>query len=226
MSNLIPKWQNLRADGSFWAHGRTLEDFLTLVIEPSLAELDGRAATLRASDDVAAAFVLSDLEVLREETLRAYALSVQATWERQLRGWLAACAAEVGAPDPADVHTANWKRLQAIFRELRGLSMDGFAGKAALDLLQLVGNTCRHGDGASCRALKARRPDLWPDPFRPNANGLAVDLALLRAFVAAIAEFWTDADEIHANSLQAKHPSVVRRLAQAEVRWRDRARQA
>lgn len=223
MSSVIPKWQNLHADGAFWAHARTVQDFLAMVVAPGVSALDARIADLERSQDVSAAFELSDVQELREETMRAYALSLQATWERQLRGWVEACAREVGSLRAEDVRKADWVRLQAYFKTLRGLPMDEFAGFSELDLLQLVGNTCRHGDGVSCDRLKSRRPDLWSDPYRQGASGLMIDLALLRTFVAAIAEFWMDAEEIHANSLKAKHPSVVRRLAEAEGRWTSRS---
>lgn len=91
-----------------------------------------------------------------------------------------------------------------------------------LEVLQLVGNTCRHGGGASCAALKLRRPDLWPDAYRQDAMGLAIEVALLRDFVTAIEAFWTDAEDVYKNSLKRKHPSVVRSLEAAEARWRGR----
>jgi hypothetical protein len=105
---------------------------------------------------------------------------------------------------------------------LRGLHINQLRGFANLDLLQLVGNTCRHGDGSSCDKLRARRPDLWPNECHQDAQGLGVTLELLRNFVAAITDFWTDAEDIYANSLTSKHPSVVRRLAEIEPRWRAR----
>lgn len=222
MPSSIPSWTNLKADGGFWSHSRTVEDLLTLVVEPGIAALDARIETVTRSDDVARHFELSDLGELREEMLRGYALAIQSAFERQLRGWLVSCAEESGLVGANRVRRDEWDKLQSAFLVMRGLRMEQLGGFEDLDLLQLVGNTCRHGDGPSCDRLKARRPDLWPNEYRRGADGLAIELPLLRTFVAAITAFWTDAEDVYANSLTAKHPSVVRRLAEVEPRWRAR----
>ncbi|MER8758125.1 hypothetical protein NKH69_20980 [Mesorhizobium sp. M0976] len=120
--------------------------------------------------------------------------------------------------------------LRNVFRDLRGIGLEAFPSFEALDTLQLLGNACRHGDGASALELARRCPDFWrPIPSRPFGDEAAqvnlqtvgtmeVSVDRLRGFVDAIVEFWQDAEYIYNESIQS---SLETRLARepAERKW-------
>jgi hypothetical protein len=55
----------------------------------------------------------SEEERRHEEAVEGLCASLQATWERQLRGWVEACAREIGSLPVDDVRKADWVRLRA-----------------------------------------------------------------------------------------------------------------
>lgn len=169
----------------------------------------------------------------------AFGLSIQSIWERQLRGYLRGCAEELRSGDglAARVRKGNWEKLCTLFLELRGIRFDAFPSFAELEILQLLGNACRHGDGPSAVELAKRCPELWPvyspmpfedqppDSGPPSVALMDVPVERLRAFIAAIAAFWDDAEYIYNESIERKHPSLEARLARERIerRWRPRA---
>jgi len=219
LTTSIPVWRNARADIGTWVHGRTASDFIGHIVEPSIRALDLRIEELGRRQEGAWAFEQADLEDLRGETLRGFALALQSFWERQLRTYLAGCASEFGGATDKEVEKANWADLQRLFLDLRGLALTRFSPFPLLDLLQQVGNVCRHGEGPAATRLRDRHPELWPDPYRRQAGDIVVDPRLLTRFAGAIAAFWTETEDIYVNSLRSKHPSTERRLREAETRW-------
>jgi len=233
------QWQNCYADVVASRHDRTIAAYLEDVILPALSALDRRIEDLGGREEPWAVFERSDVEDVRRETKMAFALAVQSIWERQLRSYLAGCAREI-RPDLAarKIERADWAGLRRLFRELREIALESFPSFEALDALQLLGNVCRHGDGASAEELALRCPDLWrpvvpmPFPGAPsNLNLQRVDmmevpLERLRLFVGAIAEFWQDAEYIYNESISSKHPSLEATLAQERLarKWLPQAR--
>jgi hypothetical protein len=120
---------------------------------------------------------------------------------------------------------------------LRGIRLDAFPSFAELEALHLLGNVCRHGDGPSAVELAKRYPELWriyppmpfddqpPDPGPPPVALMEVPVERLRAFVAAIAIFWDDADYIYKESIEPKHANLEAELARErkERNWRPQA---
>lgn len=176
-------------------------------------------------------FERSDIEDVLRETKMAFALAVQSIWERQLRSYLLGCARELRPKEPLGkkIERADWEGLRKLFGDLRGIGLEAFPSFEALDTLQLLGNACRHGDGASAVELSRRCPDLWrPIPLMPFGDQplqvnlqpvetMEVTVEQLHGFVDAIVEFWQDAEYIYNESIQSKHPSLEARLARERV---------
>jgi hypothetical protein len=166
----------------------------------------------------------------------AFGLSIQSIWERQLRGYLRGCAEELRPGDglAAQVAKGNWEKLCALFLELCDIRFDAFPSFDELETLHLLGNVCRQGDGPSAVELARRCPELWrvyppmpfddqpPDPRPLPVALMDVPIERLRAFVAAVATFWGDAEYIYNESIERKHPSLEAKLARerTERSWR------
>ena len=233
------RWKNCYADVAASKHGVTVQSFFDDVIVPAIRALEEKIAALGCSDNPGDAFAQADTEDVLQETKMAFSLSIQSIWERQLRGYLRGCAEELrpGVGLAARVAKGNWEELCALFLELRGIRLDAFPSFAELETLPLLGNTCRHGDGPSAVELARRCPVLWrvyppmpfedqpPDPGPPPVALMDVPVDRLRAFVAAIAAFWDDAEYIYNESIERKHPSLEAKLARerAERSWRPQA---
>jgi hypothetical protein len=225
------RWRNCYADVGNYAHGRTVTNYVLDVVKPAIAALEAKIAELDASSD--------PVEDLQQETFLAFALALQSIWERQLRDYLIGCAKELAHPrvSASAIAKANWNDLCKHFRTLRGIPIEHFPTFGELDILQLLGNACRHGEGNSAAELWARRPELWPPrwqspfddepqvgPQHPSAIRLTV--ADLEGIAGAIATFWSDAEYIYNESIGRKHDSLERTLIKerATRRWLPKAR--
>src|SRR5579859_3892584 len=141
-------------------HAVRVRAYYKEVIRPALATLDAQIGAWKGSSDVGAPFAEDDARQLRRATIEAFCLALHSIWERQLRGYLQACdpLANLGV----DLQRITWNDLQDTFFRLRGIRMEAFDSFPVLDLLQLVGNACRHGDGPAARALFELAPEFWP----------------------------------------------------------------
>lgn len=223
-------WQNLQADIYLGLHANSIRMYLDSVVTPAMNAIDARHDEVSRSDEPAAGFELSDLEDLRNSSVEAFALAIQSIWERQFREFLKGCARELGRDDVffKSLATTDWTKLVNHFNDLRGLPMGAFDSFEDLELLQLLGNACRHGDGKSARMLYDRWPELWPmwPPELPEVWGgpalnvpayppfaqISVPGALLDRLGNAVIWFWEDHNYIYINSLKNKHPSVFKTL--------------
>ena len=217
------RWKNCFADVVSSKYGPLAHAFLREVVEPSLTALDRQIIELRLSDDPVAAFIQADVEELRRATIMAFCLSIQSLWERQIRAYLQGCARQLRADDgnlAKKAMTARWEDIDNLFNELRGISLKEFPGYLNLDLLHLLGNACRHGDGPSLKALSDAHPVLWlhrdsvlDDPlFSPTIDGLVITPEILRTSVAAITSFWDETEYIYNESIERKHPALEAKL--------------
>src|SRR3546814_10300686 len=119
--------------------------------------------------------------------------------------------------------------LRKYFRKLRGIELEVFPSFDNLDLLQHLGNACRHGDGDSAAELARRCPDLWQHgllaPARPDMPPdsppielprsvalMDIPVERLHVFVSGIAEFWRDTGYIYKESIERKDPHLAARL--------------
>lgn len=235
------RWKNCYADVTAARHDLAAETFLNDVVLPTINKLEERIAEYQSSDDPVAVFYQSDLEEVLSETKKAFALSIQSIWERQIRGYLHGCATELrpGEGLEAKIEKGDWSDLLKMFSKLRGIELQEFPSFERLDTLHHVGNACRHGDGKSSRILAFRHPEWWPayDPDAGSLFGISgpepektvrameVPTVCLVQFGQAIVEFWEDATYIYNESIENKHPSLEKKLAKERVerRWRPRA---
>ncbi|AMX98783.1 hypothetical protein AB0V79_24370 [Mesorhizobium ciceri] len=230
-SSMIPTWINCKADIGTYAHVRTIEMFLESVALSSMRAIDEQIGHFRASQDPVAMFDLSDMEDLRAVTLSALCLSLQSMWEQQFRSYLIACAGEI-AKDQAGLagklQCRDWEYLKLQFFKLRKLPFSHFKVHRDLDLLNLLGNFCRHGEGRASAAIQANFPEFCtpipaspPMPFDDSAGSPArLDIVLevkdLKRFARAIVSFWTEAEWIYNNSISRKHENTVRAIKKRE----------
>jgi hypothetical protein len=219
------------------------------VITPSLQALVLRIEELSKGTEPWHVFALTDVELVLNETKKAFALSVQSIWERQLRDYLKGCASELHPQKirlAKEIEAANWRQLCNHFYELREIQLSDFPSYEKLEILQYLGNVCRHGEGTSANELRERCPDLWPlsqptlflsedergkhllrqspQDQRPLYR-MEISIKHLRDFVCAIAEFWRDAEYIYNESIISKHPSLEARLVKerAQRQWMPKA---
>jgi hypothetical protein len=232
-------WKNCQADIGTARHGLTVQGYVKDVVVPAIRTLEEKISDLEKSDDPVAAFEMADVESILREAKMAFALSIQSIWERQLRVYLEGCARELRKDESltARVLSMNWEKLCALFHDLRDIRIEDFPSFAELDTLQLLGNACRHGDGASAQELARRCPELWPAPMPPDifvpagepspklVSQIEIPTEKLRHFADVIAAFWDDAEYIYCESLQRKHPNLEARLVRERVerKWRPRA---
>lgn len=228
-------WKNCMADVYTYRSGPIAKDFLTLVVNPSLDALDAQVKHWQESKDSVSEFIISDLNELIYKTRMAFCLSIQSLWEQQIRSYLAGCEQELGInPFPVSnrrgansVQTVYWgDELNIVFERLRDITLPSFASFESLDLLMLVGNVCRHGDGNSSARLWRVRPDLWPAYHEPDneflrstltdqappVQSLQIPREMLEDFVDKICLFWEDTNYIYEESIERKHPSLEARL--------------
>ncbi|MEE4371644.1 hypothetical protein V2J67_04645 [Pseudomonas alliivorans] len=223
------------ADVYNYRYGPIANEFLTLVVNPSLDALDSQVKYWEESEDPVSHFVLADLHELINKTRMAFCLSIQSLWEQQIRTYLAGCEQQLGInPFPVSkrkgansVQTVYWgDELNAVFERLRGIPLSSFSSYESLNLLMLVGNVCRHGDGHSSKILWNARPDLWPSHHNsdsqvlsfsemskpPPVSSMQIPREMLADFVDKICLFWEDANYIYEESIEPKHPSLEARL--------------
>ena len=223
------RWTNCNADLATWRYGRIAQEFLDEVVQPSLRVLDAQADKWSRSDDPVAPFQLNDVEELRRATTMAFCLSIQSLWERQIRSYLRGCARELtkGNALSEKAIAGYWGDFDELFFTLRGIRLSSFDEYHQLDLLYLVGNVCRHGDGRSSERLWQRCPEFWPNQTRrlrkprtahemengpPSIQTMDIPQDQLRTFVDAIVSFWHEVNYIYLESIERKHESVQRKL--------------
>ena len=225
-------WKNCHADVVSAGYGAIALSFLNEVIEPSLDTLSAQLDRWKNSEDPIAPFYVDDIEELNRAMIMAFCLSIQSLWERQIREYLVGCARELKLDSDLikKAMKGNWKNLDGIFHELRGISLTEFEPYQELDLLCQLGNVCRHGDGPSALSLWEKHSDLWPkrnqfSPFLPEemnleeeqpppAKEIVITRNLLGSFVHAIVSFWNETEYIYLESISDKHPSVVKKLSE------------
>jgi hypothetical protein len=130
------------------------------------------------------------------EAAKAFALTLDGMFERQLSRW-------------AGAHGVNVKDgNQLLGRCAKIASLDLAETGMADDLkeLHLVANVVRHGDGRSCHDLKATAPKLWDSPTRdyfdlapgrvPVSDELRIRAGDLRRYARAVVRFWGHVDPL------------------------------
>lgn len=232
--------------GSFvfesFANGHHTEHYFKDVIEPALRTLADQIDEYETKQEGAWPFVVQHIQTVEKATVEAFALALQSIWERQLRRYL-------GTHKPQDfplekLEKANWGELQYMFRAWRPFGLDEFDSFAWLDLLQELGNACRHGDGRASRVLFKRYPELWPNwppkfvaplpdmirpPVLPTGEPPFRDIVIPEHFLQrcseAIGWFWADIEYLYNRSLQHPDEYLVQRLNAVRDTWGHRKKE-
>jgi hypothetical protein len=221
-------WKLSIADAYANRYGDVAQDFLTLVVEPALTALDRRTVELaNHPDEAIAAFQGFDHANLIVKATMALCLGIQSLWEQQLTVYMRNCAQslELGDDLLQRLEKATWgESMNSLFLAIRGLDLQSFDSYARLDLLQTLGNVCRHGEGRAARKLRRDHTGLWPHwadtnkypqvPLihRAPVAGIRISVSLLRALVNAVVLFWLDMQRMGLETLLAEQPSL-----QAEI---------
>ncbi|MCA8162069.1 hypothetical protein [Burkholderia cepacia] len=205
-------------------HRPRVRAFLNDVVHPVLAAIDADIERWATTQEGGWMFAVADGQALLQATVQAFCLSIQSLWERQLRNWLNSCI--VPGPDRVrqrrTARDGSLSELSDLLLELRGIALTAFPSFADLDLLQRVGNACRHGDGRSAIALFRSNRELWPNwssapfpwsddnppvgpPPPPSFEQALLPRKLLDRFATAIIGFWEDVEYIRLHSIATKH---------------------
>jgi len=238
-------WKHSIADVHANNYGNVVQDYFSLVIEPSLLALRRRSDELMAITDdefFAKAFQIGDHLALMQKTAMAFCLGIQSLWEQQIRTYMASCTRQFFAPDVGEdllfkaieeevdkIQKVGWGGdFNKSFMKARGLDFSKFQSYDSLGLLMLLGNVCRHGEGSAARTLREKHTYLWPAPqplleevfgIRPVAD-IQLPLELLRSLVHAVVLFWRDLER---HGLQTFMPNeeAEARLANHIRNWFD-----
>jgi len=232
------EWKPTIADAYANSYGEVAHDFLSLVVEPSLAALKQKDAEIAAHEAPSLApFRRHDHQNLIAKTSMALCLGIQSLWEQQLRDYLCKCRTEVNhaTADVDDIQDANWdshkkdRSLKRLFCAIRGLSLEDFQPYERLDKLQLLGNVCRHGEGASAKKLRRKYPELWSRTLSEceqlgaveeglmPVDGMLITAALLRDLVNAVVLFWLDIQIASTATLIPEDASMNDNLARLQA---------
>lgn len=233
----ISTWTPILADACAIRYGEVAQDFLSLVVEPSLAALEQKRCEIATQpDEIVATFHLYDHCQLIAKTSMALCLGIQSLWEQQLREYLGNCGSRVhlSSSKRANIRGANWESsgrfpsLNQLFSEIRGLELDKFESYKRLDKLQLMGNVCRHGEGGSAVKLRTRYPELWPQvdanseqvcvpaAHRP-IGAILITVELLRDLVNAVVLFWLDMNIACTEALIPNNPAMFAEVARLQA---------
>lgn len=198
-------------------YGNVVQDYLELVVEPSLLALRRRRDQLidrTDIDDFIKSLHSFDHFVLEQRAAMTFCLGIQSLWEQQIRTYVTGCVRQFFTPTVPNEQAPDWigkeiekaektlwgEDFNKLFLKLRGLELPQFQSYPQLDLLMLLGNVCRHGEGKAARTLRKRNPDLWPDSqllfeelfgVRPVTD-IRLSFDLLRSLVEAVVLFWRD----------------------------------
>lgn len=234
-----PKWQGSLADVYSHRYGRVAQDFLRYVVEPSLDALRLQRHELNCIDEPTAVFARLDLMELINKTNMAFCLSIQSLWEQQIRRYLTDCIRHLELEESIEkIEKASWgDDLERLFYRIRGVQLSSFDSYATFNLLQMLANACRHGDGSSARKLWKEHSELWPkqefypfiDPTTispPSIQFVLITHELLTEFVNAIEWFWDDIKYEYNSSISNGNLYIEAGLAEIRITRSQRAKRA
>jgi hypothetical protein len=129
------------------------------------------------------------------EMRKAFALTLAASFERQLRSW-----AKKRLTKPAeDVEKAHFEPLLQEIIEQQDIAVQFDTLRETLVELHLLANAIRHGDGPSATKLAVGAPDLWTGRApSPTVTSTSVDIRVhdhhLQKYIRTLIRFWGLAD--------------------------------
>lgn len=232
------RWSDYESAGSATEHVFALTLYHDDVVQPTLHLLNDKLLELENSDELGADDRHDDYATMYQATVEGYILVVQSMWERGLRNLLIARARHrrLGTAVLEQLKRSTWLKpnhvdLHTHFEELMELPLAGFDSYDDLNLLQLLGNSFRHGDGDSAKRLHDRCPSLWinwlrpgteiqmrgkvllriPDdsPEHPSIDRISLPAKVLEQMIRSVIWFWEDVEYVRLRSMPG--PSSERR---------------
>ncbi len=130
------------------------------------------------------------------EAAKAFALTLDGIFERQLCRWAHAHGEKAGSMNKA----------LPICARIGGLDLMATGLASDFEELHLVANVVRHGEGGSCEELQAMAPHLWdsashnyydlaPGPT-PASDRLRISSNELRRYARSMVRFWGHVDPL------------------------------
>ena len=216
-------WTQTFADAYAFNNGDMADAFLKSVMRPSMQTLNERLVSLQQNSNHAiSTFAAYDHGQLMTHANMSFCLAIHSLWERQIRTYLIGTVQHLRMTKPAvkDIQAATWTETVKYFRSVKGHDLKKFDSYDRLDTLQLLGNTCRHGDGVSSKRLFAKCPELWPEASKsfwvgpvPSVLFLQIPDAFIAKLVDAIVLFWIDMRILSFEHLAEQIPSLADQLA-------------
>lgn len=203
-------------------HLFVLQDFRDHIVHPSITSISKKLCDLSTSEDKCAVFQINSYEELKNSSIQAYIIAVQSMWERGFRAMLTTCESiKYGNSSLAAIKSAKWSNengsLQDHFQRLIGISIRSFASYDDLNLLLILANGIRHGDGPSAKRLYSLCPSLWPNAVEaeqpPPFSEIVIPAEALHQTIKSVLWFWEDIENIRCNSFKQKVPKVERGLS-------------
>lgn len=202
--------------------------FLKHVVDPAFLSVKEELASFKAdtTSGNARTVMLGALgRVVTEQMLTdmsvAFCLSIQASWERGFRGYVGAFAQDL--PDPkaeADSKALPWPTVTAAFNRLHGVVVNDLPGFDELDLLNKLGNVCRHGPGSTMDKLQLSHPQFWPAGvnrgYHPSLAGFVLEQQKLHDFARSIESFWRAIEQMWPAAPLPSEEDLARMEAEVE----------
>lgn len=192
-----------RRDGQASIFAYQMERFETEVVAPVLAKLVPIPNELRGGPRKTRVQTARDNghNALCYTARLSFALTVGASFERNLRFWLGRAAPAVRET----IHRAARPALLRWLGDLKDLDLQKLGLEADLSELWEISAMARHGDGPAADRVAAKNPSLWAhnDPYLQalyDADGLRVHSARvsdedLDRYFRAVIRFWRLAEK-------------------------------
>ena len=214
------------------------------VVKPAIAALERKLQACQASEDPAQqSLVYDNYADLRQSTIEGFLLTLQSVHERALRKLLMGMAGKKGwdRKSSGTLKNATWSSgkkedgsLQQQFRMLLDVPISMFGNYSDLNILQLLANAIRHGDGRSAEDLHKACPSLWKNwlppgtnlrigqlnlnvpndaPAHPRFEDITLPMNLLDQMFSSIFGFWGDIEYVRCNSFPTRGEDVEQHMA-------------
>jgi hypothetical protein len=245
------RWAGVNVALSATNHISTIQMYRDEMVRPSLRALDQKIEAMSNSDEPSDIFGREDFTELRQSTIEGYLLTTQSMWERGLRELMVGAASQKReTPKNIDaIKSARWSvkdGIQAHFRALFNTSMDLFGCPGDLQVLQVMGNALRHGNGRSAELLHELCPSLWTHwlppgtvimagscdfrvfidaPRHPSFDDIKLPTCVLEQMMLTVLWFWEDVEFVRCNSFARKASSVVMKLEEMRDNRMNRPKQ-
>ena len=186
-----------RRDSYASINANEMREFMDQVVTPSLGRLQPVPGELIGAPNRYLTQIARDNShnSLCYEMRLSFALTVGATFERNLRLWLV-LRSEFAAER---IERAKRQTLFQYVSDLKGLRAETLQDENLLELWELV-SVARHGDGPAARRLRELNPELWAhqdaamqavsDRVGLRASSLRVQDADMDRYFAAVVAFW------------------------------------